>query len=236
MLPHFVWLFDFTYKGSMSDVHFTPKAFELLEDLAANNHKDWYAQHREEIEIYLRDPFAQVLEEATQRLVQTKVPLAGGAKTMFRQNRDVRFSKDKSPYSTHVSGLLTPSGTKSENEGLLFLQLDSSGGLMACGFYKLKADELAGIRERMVEEPDLFSRVLEDLDEAFLCLSDEDKLTKMPRGYEAHHEHPHAEYLKLKSLMAQIPLSREIWMNGDIVDRMIEVAKGCESLLAFGRL
>jgi uncharacterized protein (TIGR02453 family) len=220
----------------MNEIHFTPKAFDLLEGLTANNHKDWYAEHQEEFQAYVRDPFAQVLEEATQRLAQTKVPLAGGAKTMFRQNRDVRFSKDKSPYSTHVSGLLTPSGTRSENEGLLFLQLDSSGGLLACGFYKLKADELAGIRDRMLEESDLFSRVLEDLDEAFLSLSDEDKLTKMPRGYEAHHDHPHAEYLKLKSLIVQIPLSREIWMNGDIVNRVVEVAKGCESLLAFGRV
>ncbi len=227
---------DLISKGSMSDVHLTPKAFELLEDLAANNHKDWYAQHREEVEIYLRDPFARVLEEATQRLAQTKVPLAGGSKTIFRQHRDVRFSKDKSPYSTHVSGLLTPSGTKSEQEGLLFLQLDSSGGIIACGFYKLKADELAGIRDRMLEQPDLFSRVLEDLDEAFLALSDEDKLTKMPRGYEAHNKHLLAEYLKLKSLIAQTSLTREVWMSGDIVDRIVEVAKGCESLLAFGQL
>ncbi len=220
----------------MNEIHFTPKAFDLLEGLTANNHKDWYAEHQEEFQAYVRDPFTQVLEEATQRLAQTKVPLAGGAKTMFRQNRDVRFSKDKSPYSTHVSGLLTPSGTRSENEGLLFLQLDSSGGLLACGFYKLKADELAGIRDRMLEESDLFSRVLEDLDEAFLSLSDEDKLTKMPRGYEAHHDHPHAEYLKLKSLIVQTPLSRESWTDGNIVNRMVDVAKGCESLLAFGRV
>lgn len=219
----------------MSDLHFTPKAFELLEDLAANNHKEWYAQHRQEIEIYLRDPFARVLEETTQRLAQAKVPLSGGSRTMFRQHRDVRFSKDKSPYSTHVSGLLTPSGTKSEQEGLLFLQLDSSGGLMACGFYKLKTDQLTQIRDRILEQPDLFCRVLEDLDEAFLSLSDEDKLTKMPRGYEAHDKHLLAEYLKLKSLIAQTSLTREIWMSGDIVDRMVEVAKGCESLLAFGR-
>lgn len=217
----------------MSTIHFTPKAFDLLEELAANNHKDWYVQHKEEIEIYLRDPFARVLEEATQRLAQTKVPLAGGSKTMFRQHRDVRFSKDKSPYSTHISGLLTPSGTKSESEGLLFLQLDSSGGMIACGFYKLKADQLAGIRDRILEKPNVFSGVLEDLDEAFLPLSDDDKLTKMPRGYEAHDQHPHAEYLKLKSLIAQTSLTKEVWTDGDIVNRIIEVAKGCESLLAF---
>ncbi|NJL98792.1 MAG: DUF2461 domain-containing protein [Synechococcaceae cyanobacterium RM1_1_27] len=220
----------------MSDLHFTPRAFDLLEELAANNHKDWYTQHREEIEIYLRDPFARVLEAVTQHLAQTKVPLAGGAKTMFRQHRDVRFSKDKSPYSTHVSGLLTPSGTKSENQGLLFLQLDSSGGMIACGFYKFKADQLAGIRDKILAEPEVFSRVLEELDEAFLSLSDEDKLTKMPRGYEAHAAHPHAEYLKLKSLIAQTSLSREVWISGDILDRIVEMAKGCEFLLAFGEV
>jgi uncharacterized protein (TIGR02453 family) len=96
----------------MVDLDFTPRSFELLEELAANNEKTWYDEHRDELQTYLRKPFAVVLELATDRLAETAVPFVGGAKTMFRQHRDIRFSKDKSPYSTHISGLLMPSGTK----------------------------------------------------------------------------------------------------------------------------
>jgi uncharacterized protein (TIGR02453 family) len=219
----------------MAELNFTQKSFDLLEGLAANNEKAWYEAHKSEFEAYLRKPFGSVLELATDRLSETNVPLSGGPKTMFRQNRDVRFSKDKSPYSTYVSGLLTPSGTKSEKDGVLFLQLDSSGGMIACGFYKLKAAELATIRDRIIDEPKAFAHVLKDLNEAGLSLSEEDRLTSMPRGYEAHDQHEYADYLKLKSFMAQTPLSRSAWLEADICDRIVEYAKGCASLLEFGR-
>jgi len=219
----------------MTELGFTPKTFELLEGLAANNEKAWYDDHRHDFEAYVRKPFALVLELVTERLEDTNVPLAGGPKTMFRQNRDVRFSKDKSPYSTHVSGVLTPSGTKAEKEGLLYLQLERSGGLIASGFYQLKAAELAPIRDLILEEPEEFAQVLTDLDAAGLALSDGDKLTAMPRGYEAHSDHDYADYLKLKSFVASVQLGKGAWLDGDIVDCMVEYAQNCASLLEFGR-
>ncbi|MBE9111587.1 DUF2461 domain-containing protein [Nodosilinea sp. LEGE 07298] len=217
------------------NINFTPKTFDLLEGLAANNEKAWYDDHRDDFDIYVRKPFARVLERVSERLESTQVPLTGGLKTMFRQHRDVRFSNDKSPYSTHVSGVLTPSGTKAEKEGLLYLQLESSGGLIACGFYQLKAAELAPIRDRMIEAPKAFAQVLQDLDSAGLSLSDDDKLTAMPRGYEAHSDHDYADYLKLKSFVVSVHLGRGAWLDDDIVDCMVEYAKNCASLLKFGR-
>ncbi|MBF2095156.1 MAG: DUF2461 domain-containing protein [Synechococcales cyanobacterium K44_A2020_017] len=219
----------------MTELGFTHKTFDLLEGLSANNEKAWYDEHRDDFDTYVRTPFAMVLELVTERLEGTEVPLAGGPKTMFRQNRDVRFSKDKSPYSTYVSGVLTPSGTKAEKEGLLYLHLESSGGLIACGFYQLKAAELVPIRDRIIEEPEEFAQVLKDLDTAGLSLSDEDKLTAMPRGYEAHSDHDYADYLKLKSFVASIHLGKGAWLDADIVDCMVEYAKNCASLLEFGR-
>ena len=213
---------------------FTRKSFDLLEGLKENNEKAWYDEHREDFDAYLREPFAEVLEMASDRLAETNTPLSGSAKTMFRQNRDVRFSKDKSPYSTQVSGVLTPSGTKGEKEGLIYLQLDASGGMLACGFYKLKAAELAPFRDRIVEKPKEFFSVLKDLDAAGLSLSDEDRLRSMPRGYEDYSDHEHAVHLKLKSLIVQTSLPKTTWLEGDIVDRIVDYGKGCASLLAFG--
>ena len=215
-------------------LNFTRKSFDLLEGLAANNNKDWYDEHRKDFEAYLRGPFAEVLELASDCLSEAPVPLVGSAKTMFRQNRDVRFSKDKSPYSTQVSGLLTPSGTKAEKEGLIFLLLDTSGGMLACGFHQLKAAELAPIRDRIIEESKAFSDVLKNIDKAGLSLSDEDKLKSMPRGYEDYSDHEHSEYLRLKSLIVSTPLPKSAWLEADIVDRIVNYGKSCASLLLFG--
>jgi uncharacterized protein (TIGR02453 family) len=220
----------------MTELHFTPKTFELLEGLAANNEKAWYDEHRDDFDACVRQPFALMLELATNILSGTAVPLAGGPKTMFRQNRDVHFSKDKSPYSTHVSGVLTPSGTKAEKEGLVYVQLEASGGLIAFGYYKLSPAALGPIRDKIVDESDEFAQVLKDLEAAGLSFSDEDKLTKMPRGYDAYAEHDYAEYIKLKSFVTMVHLGRGAWLDGDIVDCIVDYAKSCASLLEFGRI
>lgn len=215
--------------------NFTPRSFELLAELEANNEKAWYDEHRHEFQDSLREPFAGVLEQVTERLEDTDVPLAGGAKTMFRQHRDIRFSKDKSPYSTHVSGVLTPSGTKAEKAGLVYVHLDSSGGMIACGFYQLKAADLAPLRDRILDRPVEFASVLKDLSDADLSLSDTDKLVTMPRGYGQYEHHQYADYLKLKSFVVQVSVGKGAWIEGDMVDCIVEYAKNCASLLAFGR-
>lgn len=68
---------------------------------------------------HLQDPFEALLEGVTAKLAGTEIPLKGGRQTTFRMNRDVRFSNDKRPYHEHVSGVLTPSGTKAEAAGVL---------------------------------------------------------------------------------------------------------------------
>lgn len=118
---------------------------------------------------------------------------------------------------------------------MLYVHLDTSGGLIACGFYQLKAAALAPLRDRMLDEPQEFAQVLQDLAAAGFSLSPDDKLTKMPRGYEAYSEHEYADYLKLKSLVAMVDLPRSVWLEGDPVDHIVAQALGCASLLEFGR-
>lgn len=218
------------------ELNFTAKSFALLEDLVANNEKAWYDKHRDDFEAYLRHPFCQVLELATECLASTPIPLRGGSKTMFRQNRDTRFSKDKSPYNTHVSGLLTPSGTKTEKEGIVYVHLDSSGGFIACGFYQLKSAELMALRDYIIKEPEAFSRMLNDLKDAGLTLENSHSLSAMPRAYKEYENHPYADYLKLKNLMVKVSFDRRAWLDGDIVNCIVEQANNCASLLEFGCL
>lgn len=82
-----------------NSIRFTPRSFERLEALAQNNDQLWFAQHRAEFQMQVREPFAAFLEDVTERLSGTEIALQGSAETMFRQARDVRFSPDKRPYS-----------------------------------------------------------------------------------------------------------------------------------------
>lgn len=210
-------------------------SFALLEGLAANNEKAWYDVHREDWEQYVRLPFCRVLEIVTEALEDAPIPLKGGEKTLFRQQHDTRFSADKSPYKTNVSGLLTPSGTKAETEGVLYLQCDASGGVLGCGFHKLATSVLNQFRAGIIKHPRRFKQVLDDLDSASLAFCDDDKLAGMPRGFSDYYDHDYSQYLKLKQFAVLVPLTREVWLDGSISDYAAAYAQSCMSLLQFGR-
>ncbi|MEM9233345.1 MAG: DUF2461 domain-containing protein [Pseudomonadota bacterium] len=212
----------------------TQKAFELLEGLKQNNTREWFEEHREEFRDQVQDPFAAILEAVSDRLAGENPALSGSRKTMFRLHRDVRFSKDKTPYSTHVSGVLTPSGTKNEGGGLVYLHCDTTGGMMAAGFYKLSASDLEPIRQRIIDKPAAFRAALKDIEKAGLALQRENSLTKMPRGFEDHKDHEFADELKLKSLVVMKELPKSAWTKGDVVERAESLARASLALIRFG--
>ena len=82
---------------------FTPAALRYLRQLAAHNEKPWFEAHRAEYEQDVREPMLMLIEEMLMRFRKLALEIGGDPKRrMFRINRDVRFSKDKSPYKTHV--------------------------------------------------------------------------------------------------------------------------------------
>lgn len=138
----------------MPDFGFTTKSFAFFEDLGANNDRAWFTEHKRAFEEDLRLPFLDLLERLTERLQGAEVVLCGNPKTLFRMNRDVRFSKDKSPYRRSVSAFMTPSGAKSEGDGLLYLTIDAAGGFAAVGWHDLSPAALRLLRISEVEQPD----------------------------------------------------------------------------------
>lgn len=153
---------------------------------------------------------------------------------MFRMHRDVRFSKDKSPYKTSVGGLLTPSGTKKESQGLCYLHLAVGGGFVATGFYRLATDHLVQIRRRIAADPQAFGEVMEGLRRTGRTLSREDSLKRMPRGFEDQADRPFADALKLKSFIVSENLSEAAWLDGDVVRRAARLVGDTAPLLTFG--
>ncbi len=212
---------------------FTRLSFDLLEGLAAHNDKDWYEANREAFDTHVRVPFEAVLAAATDLMAQDDRPLKGGAGTMFRQNRDIRFSKDKRPYKTRVAGMLTPSGAKDEDMGLVYGHVDAGGGLLAAGYHALDTATLGRVRDRMLARPDAFDDVLAALDAAGFALDEEDALTAMPRGYAEHAHHRHAAALRLKGYTIRETEPKQAWLDGRIPERMATLARTAAPLFAF---
>lgn len=207
--------------------------FRLLRELASNNTREWYHANKAQLNALVRDPFAEVLREVTRRLRDSGTPLVGSEKTMFRQFRDTRFSKDKSPLKDNVGGVLTLMGNKNTAGPLVYVHLATSNSFTAAGFYQLGSKELASFRQRIVDESDTVDAMLEHLDGAGLAIEQGEALKRMPRGFEAAADHRHADLLRLKSYIVRRPLTQADWRSGTVVDTVVSLAEQAEPLLRF---
>lgn len=217
----------------MSTGFFTQESFNVLAELKANNEKAWMDVNRSRVDTLCRAPFEKMLSAISFAMEVHDISLSGSKKTMFRLHRDVRFSKNKAPYNSHVSGLLSPSGTKKEGRGVLYFQINPDGGRMGCGHYMLDAKALAPLRDKMIENPGKFERVLEAIKDGGFDMSMDNSLINMPRGYKEQADHELADYIKLKSLAVRIDISKTEWIKGDIIERAVSLAQACGPLLAF---
>ena len=211
----------------------TQAGFLLLADLAVNNNRDWYNDNKSDFKTQIIEPFGDMLETISARLASQDMDFRGGPKTVFRMNRDIRFSKDKSPYKTNVSGMLTPSGDKSERNGFVYIQMDMQGGFAAFGRYNLRPAALGPIRDRILEEAKTFGQILTDLQNKGYDLVRDDTLKSMPRGYSGHDAHEFADELKLKNMMVRIDLTKADFTSGEVVNRVSDTALDCQPFIRF---
>lgn len=152
---------------------------------------------------------------------------------MFRMNRDVRFSKDKSPYKTEVSGVLTPSGSKSTGGPLVYLTLSATGGFIALGVYKVDATTLNALRDQIVEHEAAFLAAVSECSAAGLEIEASESLKRMPRGYEDHAETELAPFLRMKDMLVRVELKQKDWKDGKVPERVLDLASKAQSLGLF---
>ncbi|MGZ6294448.1 MAG: DUF2461 domain-containing protein [Candidatus Limnocylindrales bacterium] len=183
---------------------FRPEAIQFLADLAMNNERAWFQPRKGEYERLLRDPLAALCAALAERFAARGLPLrADPLRSPFRIYRDTRFSRDKSPYKTHVSADFPwTEGEAAEWGGhgiggyFHFQPGEIYGG---GGMWHPAQSRLAGWRRLVDGDP---TRVRAALDEpgfvaAFGAVSG-DRLKRVPPGYAA--DHPEAELLKLKDV------------------------------------
>lgn len=138
---------------------------EFLVDLEFNNNRDWFLANKSRYEKDVKEPFLQLVEEIRMRLLPTEPDLANveAKKMIFRLHRDTRFSKDKSPYKTHISALISPLGTKDKCYPANYLQISSNEVFVAGGIYWFEEKELLErVRKYILNNSDQFSKLISE--------------------------------------------------------------------------
>ncbi|MEO1060471.1 MAG: TIGR02453 family protein [Actinomycetota bacterium] len=210
----------------------SPAGFEFLAQLEEHNERSWFEPRRDEFRRLLVDPLVDVLEAASQQLGEGPWPVSGGRRTIFRQLRDQRYAKAE-PYATAVRALLTSTGSKPAREGCVHVEVAAGGGFVGVGFHRPPAAMLAPIRRRLLDEPDRWRAIVDGLRAAGLELAD-DRLVRMPRGFEPWVGHELAPDLRLRSIELSRRLDRGDWVECRVIGVIVDTVRASMPLLRFG--
>jgi uncharacterized protein (TIGR02453 family) len=204
---------------------FRPAALRFLRDLARNNRREWFESHRQVYEAELRQPVLALLDELDVRLGTLAPEIGVDAKrSMFRIHRDVRFSKDKSPYKTHVAfwvshrALGRSSGSAVHGGAGLYFHIEPKRSLVAAGIWMPPAQPLARIRAALVTDLAGFERARRTFRRQYGDLSEEAILKRVPRGFRA--DHPAAHWLRYQSFTVSRPFKATDLRRADLPDQL----------------
>jgi uncharacterized protein (TIGR02453 family) len=207
---------------------FRPAAFRFFRDLGRNNEKAWFEANRDVYEREVRGPVRLLVETLDARLGSIVPEIVGDPKrSMFRIHRDVRFSRDKSPYKTNAGAWLyhRDAGRKVGREGEgggagFYFHIDATTCFMAGGIWMPAPPALARIREAIAAKPSFLPRLTSAsaFRRRFDSLSEEAKLRRVPRGFPP--DHPAAEWLKLQSFTARAGIDARVVTSPRLVDHL----------------
>lgn len=219
---------------------FGPQLFEFFEALAANQTREWFQANKPAYERHVRAPMASFVESLALAFAAHDIPLTGSAeRSLFRINRDVRFSKDKRPYKTNVAALLTRDGTK-QGKGVFYISLGGHHegaqrrAMMGAGFYAPDPSDLAALRAGIARAPDRWLETEAALAAAGLACARENSLARLPKGFESYAGSPVADALKLKGLHVWTEIPVERLGAPDLIDDAVGFARSAQPLLEFG--
>ncbi|RYD99706.1 MAG: DUF2461 domain-containing protein [Sphingobacteriales bacterium] len=205
----------------------------FLKALAENNHKEWMDSNKKWYEGERKQliAFVQALLDGL-AMDQPEFATINPKDCLFRINRDIRFSKDKSPYKTNFGVYLNPEGKKSPKGGY-YIHIADNSSFAGGGIWMPEAEHLKNIRQEIDYNWDEFKGIISDKQfvKTFKDLSAEDKLSRPPKGYDA--DNPAIDYLKLKSFTVFKPLSNKDLSSDKLVQNCLDTFAAMRPLLDF---
>lgn len=182
---------------------FHPRLFQFLAELDEHNDRNWFSQHRERYERDVREPalafiraMAPALAKISKEMVASDKKVGG---SLMRVHRDVRFSRDKSPYKTNVGIQFRHVAGKDVHAPGLYVHLALDSCFLGSGLWHPEREALAGIRRAIDERPEVWKKLWRGKGLAQWSLGGE-ALKRPPRGFDP--EHPLIDELKRKDFIA----------------------------------
>ncbi len=174
--------------------------------LSKNQTREWFQSHKSEFDEGWNTPMKSLLDDVAEK-IDAAFPHADlGPPKVFRIFRDVRFSKDKSPYKTHIGGYVPTlrAGQGHEVPIALYLHVGLPNTFAAAGHHMMDGPALERFRAAVADKRGVeLDKILGGLKKKGFSVDSHDTYKKVPKGYDP--EHPRAEHLKRKGLTVGFP-------------------------------
>jgi uncharacterized protein (TIGR02453 family) len=228
-------------KPPLSDLEFFPpfegfpqEGIDFLKHLKRNNNRLWFEKHRQEYESSIKLPMQSLIASLHPHFQRFAPECEIDPKrSLFRIYRDVRFSKDKTPYKTHAAAHFVLRGKPKGVEGSgYYLHIEPGEVYIGGGIYMPDNDQLRGIRRAIANQSEKFLSILclPKFKKIFGKLKGE-KLQRVPKGYEP--DHPMAEWLKHKQFFVWIEWPESKCLKEKFVAEIAEVYEAATPLVRF---
>lgn len=210
------------------------QTFIFLKNLEKNNNKVWFEENRPAY-LKAKEEFQQLVIGMANGISKFDADIAvlDPVKCIFRQNRDVRFSKDKSPYKVHF-GAYFNRGSKKVNTPGYYIHLQPGKTMIAAGWYQPEASIVQKIRQEIDYNAEEWMKILthKSLRKHFTNAPDfNDTLIRPPKGYDE--DNLMLKYLKLKSFVVSEKISDADVMEPDFLKQSVEAFKSLHPFIHF---
>ncbi len=220
---------------SSAQRHFTPALFKFMRDLKANNNRDWFNDNKHRYVKDLKDPALAFILDFGQHLGRISPnfradPRANGG-SLFRIYRDVRFSKNKSPYKTHTGIYFKHEAGKDAHTPGFYLNLEPGRSWVGVGIWRPDSPTLKMIRQHVAAHPDQWLSAVENskFSERFKVTGS--SLIRPPKGFDP--DHSLIDVLKLKDFTAIAPLTQRQVTSPGFIKIFADTCRAGSSLVEF---
>lgn len=210
-------------------------SLKFLKQLSKNNNKEWFDANRKTYDLCKLE-FEALVKTLIDKSILFDKELVGleAKKCLFRINKDVRFSKDKSPYKNNFGASINPGGKKSMVPGY-YLHVEPGNSFLAGGSYQPLPEMLTAIRQEIDYNTTDFKKIIsaKEFKTYFKELSQEGKLKTAPKGYDK--EHPEISLLQHKHFIVMHHLKDEEVTNKNFPIHVAKIFKAMLPLNQFLR-
>lgn len=221
----------------MTTRYFTPGLFKFLRELEANNNKEWWQDNKDRYQNLIQEPAKEFIADFADHLVKfaphftTDTRTVGGS--LMRPYRDVRFSKDKTPYKANVGIQFRHEAGKDVHAPGFYLHLEPGENFAGAGMWTPETKVAHAIRQKINDEPDRWTKVAHSktFSNSWSLSHPEESLKRVPKQYDA--DHPYAGDIRLKSFTAGQRLTQKSVTSASFAGDFANELKKAAPLNAF---